>query len=81
MADVSPLTIQYLALLRRQLPELTFRAAQMLPSSGQFNHVLSIDDAWIFRFPKSPGAAADLARELYILPRLAGKLPLPIPQP
>ena len=83
MADVSPLTIQYLALLKRHLPELMFRDAQLLRSSGsgQFNHVLSIDDAWIFRFPKSADAAADLARELDILLRLQGKLPLPIPDP
>ena len=33
------------------------------------------------RFPKSPDAAADLERELAILPRLAGLLPLPIPAP
>jgi len=81
MADVSLLTIQYLALLKRQLPDLRFRDAQLLPSSGQFNHVLSIDERWIFRFPKSPHTAADLAHELAILPRLQGKLPLPIPQP
>ena len=35
----------------------------------------------MFRFPKSAGAAADLARELEILPRLHGRLPLPIPHP
>lgn len=81
MADVSLLTIQYLALLKRQLPDLRFRDAQLLPSSGQFNHVLSIDERWIFRFPKSPHNAADLAHELAILPRLQGRLPLPIPQP
>jgi len=81
MADVSALTTQYVALLKRQLPDLRFRAAQLLPSSGQFNHVLAIDDAWIFRFPKSAPAAADLAHELELLPRLQGKLPLPIPQP
>lgn len=81
MAHVSPLTVQYLALLKRHLPELTFRDAQLLPSSGQFNHVLRLDERWIFRFPKSMGAAADLARELEILPRLAGRLPLLIPEP
>ncbi len=81
MADVSPLTIQYLALLKRHLPELTFREARLLPASGQFNHVLCLDERWIFRFPKSDHAAVDLAHELEILPRLAGRLPLPIPAP
>ena len=70
-----------LALLKRHLPELTFREAQLLPASGQFNHVLSLDERWIFRFPKSPYVAADLAHELEILPRLQGRLPLPIPAP
>ncbi len=81
MADVSPLTIQYLALLKRHLPELAFRQARLLPASGQFNHVLSLDERWIFRFPKSVHVAADLAHELEILPRLAGRLPLSIPAP
>ena len=52
-----------------------------MQSPGQFNIVLTVDDKWIFRFPKSAGAAADLARELEILPRLHGRLPLPIPAP
>ena len=80
-ADVSALTTPYLALLKRHLPDFAFRRARILPSSGQFNTVLRVDDSWIFRFPKSPAAAADLARELELLPRLQGKLPLPIPQP
>ena len=81
MPDDSPLTMQYLALLKRQLPSLTYRDAQLLTSYGQFNHVLCLDERWIFRFPKSAQAAADLAQELELLPRLQGKLPLPIPQP
>ncbi|MCY3780651.1 MAG: phosphotransferase [Chloroflexi bacterium] len=70
-----------LALLKRHLPQLTFREARLLPASGQFNHVFSLDERWIFRFPKSLHVAADLAHELEILPRLAGRLPLPIPAP
>jgi len=67
--------------IRQHLPDFAFERAEPLLSTGQFNTVLSIDDRWIFRFPKSPQAAADLARELEVLPRLQGKLPLPIPQP
>ena len=70
-----------LKLIRLHLPDFTFERARILPSSGQFNTVLCIDDKWIFRFPKSPQAAADLARELALLPRLKGRLPLPIPEP
>lgn len=71
----------YLALLRRHLPALAFERARLLESSGQFNSVVCLDDKWIFRFPKSSQAAADLENELKLLPRLAGLLPLPIPTP
>lgn len=70
-----------LKLIRQHLPDFAFERAERLQSPGQFNTVLAVDDKWIFRFPKSAGAAADLARELEILPRLHGRLPLPIPQP
>ena len=70
-----------LKLIRQHLPDFAFERAERLQASGQFNTVLCIDDRWMFRFPKSPAAAADLARELVILPRLHGRLPLPIPEP
>ena len=41
--------------------------ARFLPSTGQYNIVICIDDKWIFRFPKSAHAAADLARFLLAL--------------
>ena len=70
-----------LELIRQHLPDFAFQCAAKLHSAGQFNAVLAIDERWIFRFPKSAGAAADLASELDILPRLHGRLPLPIPEP
>ncbi|MCY3916552.1 MAG: phosphotransferase [Chloroflexi bacterium] len=70
-----------LKLFRQHVPDFAFERAEELQSPGQFNIVLVIDAQWIFRFPKSAAAAADLARELVILPRLHGRLPLPIPQP
>lgn len=70
-----------LKLIRQHLPDFAFERAEELQSPGQFNIVLAVDDKWMFRFPKSAGAAADLARELEILPRLHGRLPLPIPEP
>ncbi len=72
---------RFAELIRRHRPDFAFERADRMQSSGQFNTVLSIDAKWIFRFPKSPGAAADLACELEILPRLRGRLPLPIPEP
>ena len=70
----------YLDLIARHLPDLAASQARILPA-GQFNTVLCLDERWIFRFPKSPRAAADLAHELELLPRLQDVLPLPIPQP
>ena len=72
---------EYIGLLARHLPDFPVTEARLLPTSGQFNTILCVDETWIFRFPKSPHAAADLERELMLLPRLAGKLPLPIPAP
>ena len=76
-----PDSAPYLKRIASRLPEFAASQARILPAAGQFNTVLCLDERWIFRFPKSPGAAADLAQELAILPRLQGKLPLPIPQP
>lgn len=69
-----------LKLIVSHLPEFAGSRARILPA-GQFNTALCLDERWIFRFPKSPHAAADLALELALLPRLQGRLPLPIPQP
>ena len=71
----------YLQLIRARYPELATGRARLLSEAGQFNVVLCLDERWIFRFPKHPRAAAELARELEILPRLRGRLPLPIPDP
>ena len=71
----------YLALIRRYCPDLAAQNARLLTRAGQFNTVLCLDERWIFRFPKSHHAAAEVARELEILPRLQGMLPLPIPNP
>ena len=64
-----------LKLIRQHLPDFAFERAERLQSPGQFNIVLTVDDKWMFRFPKSAGATADLARELEILPRLPGGFP------
>ena len=69
------------SLIRRRLPSLRFSQARLVPATGQFNTVLCLDKRWIFRFPKSEHAAVDLAHELRILPRLQGRLPLPVPEP
>ena len=68
-------------LITRQLPAFTLLEARLIGDGGQFNHVLCINERWIFRFPKSPPAAAELDHELALLPRLRGRLPIRIPEP
>lgn len=57
-------------------PDATGRATR-----GQFNDVLIVDDAWVFRFPRSAAAAETLRTEVDLLRALQGRLPLPIPNP
>lgn len=71
----------HLELIQMHYPDLGGAWARLLSEAGQFNTVLCLDERWVFRFPKSPHAAAELARELDILPRLRGRLPLPTPEP
>lgn len=47
---------------------------------GWDNEALEIGGEWIFRFPKRADAAQDFERELQLLPRLVGRLPLAIPR-
>ena len=70
-----------LALLAHHAPHLPLDNPRVIAGMGQFNTVLCLDDRVIVRFPKSAHAARDLAHELRILPRLQGRLPLPIPAP
>lgn len=76
-----PDSAPYLKQIASHLPDFPVSRARILPDTGQFNTVLCLDERWIFRFPKTPRVAADLAHELELLPRLQGRLPLPIPQP
>lgn len=71
-------TDTYTRQIRAAFPELTIESVRR-NTDGQFSDVLIVNDALIFRFPKSAQAAADLYRDIAILKALQGKLPLPIP--
>jgi aminoglycoside 2''-phosphotransferase len=68
-----------LALIAALTPDLEVLTVQR--DNGQFNDVLIVNDAWVFRFPKSPAALASLPFEVAVLRALAGRLPLAIPEP
>jgi aminoglycoside phosphotransferase (APT) family kinase protein len=67
-------------LIRQQFPGLG--AGQAAPlATGWDNTVYLVDDRWLFRFPRRAVALPGLGRELAVLPRLAPRLPLPVPVP
>lgn len=68
------------ALLSRRAPSLTFRAVEAL-GEGDFFRAYSLDGVRVVRVAKHAGAAAALRREACLLPRLASRLPLPVPRP
>lgn len=71
---------RHLDLIHKHAPDFAIHTARQI-DLGQFNVVLCINDKWIFRFPKSPTVAGEVAREIAYLRKLQGRLPLPIPDP
>jgi aminoglycoside 2''-phosphotransferase len=62
-------------------PTLTIQTTRLLTHEGQFNDILIVNEALIFRFPRSPHAAQMLTQEAALLPHLHPHLTTPIPQP
>jgi aminoglycoside phosphotransferase (APT) family kinase protein len=71
---------QVRALISSQHPELDITDLELL-AVGWDNAAWLVNQTWVFRFPLHAGAGTLLAREVAVLPRLAGRLPLPIPVP
>ena len=66
--------------VRAYCPDLTWQQGR-LNEDGQYNDVLILDQAWVFRFARNAPAVATLQREHRLLTALGPRLPLPIPQP
>ena len=68
-----------------QLIAASFPALRGLPveplAEGWDNTVYIVGRTWVFRFPRRRIALAGFRRELAVLPRLASRLPIPIPVP
>jgi aminoglycoside phosphotransferase (APT) family kinase protein len=69
-----------LSLVREQFPELGAGGIRPL-GSGWDNTAYLVDGDIVFRFPRKEFTVALLARETRVLPRLAGRLPLAVPNP
>jgi aminoglycoside phosphotransferase (APT) family kinase protein len=67
-------------LIGEQFPELELRSLRLL-GEGWDTTVWLVDDRWTFRFPRRSYPVAGLENEIVHLPRIAPRLPLPIPKP
>lgn len=68
------------ALLAARFPAIGGGSVRRL-GEGDFFHAFRVDDAWVARVAKHPRAAEALAREVCLLPALAPRLPLRVPEP
>jgi aminoglycoside 2''-phosphotransferase len=66
------------ARIRDEFPGLEFAHA-VLNDDGEDHAVVILDGAWVFRFPRTPGAAGLAAGERRLLERLSRVSPLPVP--
>ena len=67
-------------LIREQFPGVGVRQVTVL-ATGWDNVAFLADGQWLFRFPRRAVALPGVQREIAVLPRLAPRLPLPIPDP
>lgn len=67
-------------LIGAQFPGLDTRQVTIL-ETGWDNTACLVDGQWLFRFPRREIALPGVRREIAVLPRLAARLPLPIPVP
>ncbi len=68
------------ALVGAQFPQLGELRVEPI-GEGWDNAAYSVNDAFIFRFPRRSSTAKLISRELQFLPQIAPQLPLPIPVP
>ncbi|GLY77812.1 phosphotransferase [Actinoallomurus iriomotensis] len=67
-------------LIGARFPRLRGATVEAL-ATGWDNTVFLVGGEWIFRFPRRSVALPGVRRELAVLPRLAPRLPLPVPVP
>lgn len=67
-------------LIDHQFPDWA-RLAITPAGHGTDNRMLRLGDDFVVRLPRTPGTAADVAKEQKWLPRLAPHLPLAVPEP
>jgi aminoglycoside 2''-phosphotransferase len=78
MLTRQPLAV-YQAVINEKFPQLEVKKIEYL-AEGWESVACVVNEEFIFRFPKTPGASRYLGVEMQLLPELAGYLPLPIPR-
>lgn len=68
------------SLIRARFPDVAAERVEPL-GSGWDNTAFLVDGTLVFRFPHKPSAAALLETEARVLPRVAPRLPLAVPDP
>lgn len=67
------------AAIAGQFPELCMQTVESL-GEGFRNYAVLVNGEWVFRFPKSRQGADELNKEIRLLPLLAGRLHVGIPE-
>ncbi|WP_411124101.1 aminoglycoside phosphotransferase family protein [Streptomyces sp. x-19] len=67
-------------LIAGQFPQWAGLAVERLPSGGTVNAMYRLGDDMVVRLPLVKGGADDVSRECTWLPRLARRLPTPVPE-
>ena len=67
------------ALIRREFPDFLFRRVTSV-RAGENHTAIILDNAWVFRFPKSDAYRLAFPRQVHFLDRLAPLSPLRIPR-
>jgi aminoglycoside phosphotransferase (APT) family kinase protein len=77
--DIDDALVQWL--VASQFPQWAGRPLRRIASAGTVNAMYRLGDELVIRLPMMPAWAGDVEVELEWLPRLADRLPLPIPVP
>lgn len=70
---------EYAALIADQFPELNMQSVDSL-GEGYRNYAVLVNGEWVFRFPKSQQGADELNKEIGLLPLLATRVKVGIPE-
>jgi aminoglycoside 2''-phosphotransferase len=71
----------YIQVIQEAYPDISIISSHFHPNQGQYSDVLVINGEIIFRFPRFPEGVESILREVQILSRIRGRLPLPVPDP